>query len=201
MRSRFLVAVVASTVCLVAGCSSTTQGTPSPAPSANTTSLPRAGAPKVANPLKTTAFESKPCEAATKAEIESIGGKLESAELQPVGNGQSCLWIFAELTGTINGAMNLSEPEGLSHLYALKAQGSGLTTFKPLPDIGGYPAVAFANGGEDSGTCNLAVGVRDDMMYTLVTRLFDGSPAYNDACALSAKLATFAIKHLKEAQQ
>ncbi|MEC3980654.1 DUF3558 domain-containing protein [Amycolatopsis sp. H20-H5] len=192
---------MATAITFVAACSSTTQGTPNPAPSStNATGLPRAGAPKVANPLKTGAFESKPCQAATNTEIESAGGKLESAELQPVGNGQSCLWIFADLTGTINGAMNLSEPDGLSHFYALKAQGSGLTTFKPLPDIAGYPAVVFANGGENKGVCNLAVGVRDNMMYTLVTRLFDGSPGYNDPCGVNVKIAEFAVKHLKEAQ-
>lgn len=35
--------------------------------------------------------------------------------------------------GNISGALDVSQPDGLSHLYALKAQGSGLTTFKPLP--------------------------------------------------------------------
>ncbi|MFD5243023.1 DUF3558 family protein [Amycolatopsis sp. NPDC058340] len=96
--------------------------------------------------------------------------------------------------------MNVSQPDGLSHLYALTAQGSGLTTFKPLPNIAGYPAVEYANGGEGRGACQLAVGLRDDVTYVLVTQLRRGSAYLEDPCGLTVKLAEFAVQHLKAAQ-
>ncbi|MFC3453161.1 DUF3558 domain-containing protein [Amycolatopsis speibonae] len=200
MRFR-LVATVIATAAMLAGCGTENGGTPTPAPSSpNATELPRAGAPKVATPLDTAKFASDPCSAATNAEIEGVAGKLKRTEAEDIAGGRGCAWIFNDLAGSVSGGLNVSQPDGLSHLYALNKQGSGVTTFKPLPDIGGYPAVVFANGGEGAGNCNLAVGVRDNMMYTLVTKLFENNPAYNDPCGLNVKIAEFAIQHLKAAQ-
>ncbi|MFJ8910811.1 DUF3558 domain-containing protein [Amycolatopsis sp. NPDC102389] len=72
--------------------------------------------------------------------------------------------------------------------------------FNVLPNIAGYPAVQYANGGEDPGACQLAVGLRDDMTYVLVTQLRRASPYLDDPCGLSVKIAEFTIKHLKMTQ-
>jgi len=204
MRSRSMVvlAVAASAVSLLAGCNGENPGKPTgqPTSSAAESGLPRAGAPKVATPLKTTALEANACEAASTSEIDSAGVTLKTAEPQEISGGKGCLWILTNTSGTVTGNLNVSQPDGLSHLYALKAQGSGVTTFQPVADIAGYPAVIYANGGEGPGVCNLAVGVRDDMMYVLTTQLFSGSPKYNDACGLLKKFGEFAVQHLKAAQ-
>ncbi|WP_233594671.1 DUF3558 domain-containing protein [Amycolatopsis sp. WAC 04169] len=196
-----LVSVLAVAALLAVGCSTKTSGTAEPStPLPDATDLPRAGAPKVTAPLKTEQLTNDPCGAATDADIEGIAGKLKGSKVEQIGGGPTCSWVLADLAGSINGGLNVSQPDGLSHLYALKRQGSGVTTFKPLPDIAGYPAVVFANGGEGAGNCNLAVGVRDDMMYTVVTALFDNSPGYNDPCGSSVRVAELAIQHLKAAQ-
>ncbi|GAB3703277.1 hypothetical protein GCM10027598_02240 [Amycolatopsis oliviviridis] len=199
IRMRFrLVSILAAACVLTAGCTGETGGKTEPSiPNSDTTALPRSGAPKVKSPLKSEMLANEPCSAATDTEIEGLAGKVKSSKVEQIAGGPTCSWILADLAGSINGGLNVSQPEGLSHLYSLKQQGSGVTTFKPLPDIAGYPAVVFANGGEGAGNCNLAVGIRDDMMYTVVTALFDDSPAYNDPCGTSVKLAELAIQRLK----
>ncbi|MEU3763532.1 DUF3558 domain-containing protein [Amycolatopsis keratiniphila] len=193
-------AITCTTLLLATGCNGTsTSASPTPAP-ASSTGLPRAGAPAVQSPLKTDLLATDPCGAATKAEVEAVGGTLKSAAAEDIANGRGCAWIFAKSAGNISGALNVSQPDGLSHLYALRAQGSGLTTFKPLPDIAGYPAVEYANGGEGRGACQLAVGLRDDVTYVLVTQLRRGSAYLEDPCGLTVKLAEFAVQHLKAAQ-
>lgn len=198
-----VLALVISAAALIAGCNGENPGKPAagqPASSAAESGLPRAGAPKVATPLKTTALETNACAAASESEINSTGVTLKTTEPQEIAGGKGCLWIFTNTSGTVTGNLNASQPDGLSHLYALKAQGSGVTTFQPVADIAGYPAVVYANGGEGPGVCNLAIGVRDDMMYVLTTQLFNGSPKYNDACGLLTKIGEFAVQRLKAAQ-
>ncbi|MFI9449007.1 DUF3558 domain-containing protein [Amycolatopsis sp. NPDC052450] len=173
---------------------------PTPAPASPSAGLPRAGAPAVRTPLKTDLLTTDPCGAATKSEVEGVGGALKSASAEDIAGGRGCAWIFASSAGNVSGALNVSQPDGLSHLYALKAQGSGVTTFKPLPDIAGYPAVEYANGGEGQGACQLAVGLRDDMTYILLTQLRRGSPYLSDPCGLSVKIAEFTIHRLKAVQ-
>lgn len=202
MRRLIIAATITCTTLLfVTGCNGDkTPGSPTPAPASSSAGLPRAGAPAVQSPLKTDLLATDPCGAATKSEVEGVGGALKSATAEDIAGGRGCAWIFANSAGNVSGALNVSQPDGLSHLYALKAQGSGVTTFKPLPDIAGYPAVEYANGGEGQGACQLAVGLRDDMTYVLVTQLRRGSPHLNDPCGLSVKIAEFTIQHLKAAQ-
>ncbi|WP_410601431.1 hypothetical protein [Amycolatopsis sp. lyj-90] len=69
--------------------------------------------------------------AATDAEIKSTGVTLRVSEPQVIAGGKGCLWNFTKVSGTVTGNLNVSQPDGLSHLYALKSQGSGLTTFQP----------------------------------------------------------------------
>ncbi|GAB3703272.1 hypothetical protein GCM10027598_02230 [Amycolatopsis oliviviridis] len=201
MRRLIIAATITCTTLLFAtACNGDkTSGNPAPAPTSSA-GLPRAGAPAVQSPLKTDLLATDPCGAASKTEVESVGGALQSAEAEDIAGGRGCAWIFAGFAGDVSGALNVSQPDGLSHLYALKAQGSGVTTFKPLQDIAGHSAVEYANGGEGQGACQLAVGLRDDMTYVLVTQLRGGNPYLDDPCGLSVKIAEFAIQHLKAVQ-
>ncbi|RSN59061.1 DUF3558 domain-containing protein [Amycolatopsis sp. WAC 04182] len=203
LRTRRLIiasTIICTTLLLATACNDDkTSGSPTSAP-ASSSGLPRAGAPAVRSPLKTDLLAADPCGAATKTEVEGVGGALKSTAAEDIASGRGCAWIFAESAGNVSGALNVGQPDGLSHLYALKAQGSGVTTFKPLPDIAGYPAVEYANGGEGKGACQLAVGLRDDVTYVLVTQLRRGNPYLDDPCGLSVKIAEFTIQHLKAVQ-
>jgi hypothetical protein len=72
-----------------------------------------------------------------------------------------------------------------------------LTTFKPVAPIEGYPAVIYANGGEGNAVCTPAVGVRNDLVYTVSPQLRTGNPYLSDPCGIAAKMSAFAIQHLK----
>lgn len=76
-------------------------------------------------------------------------------------------------------------------------QDGTLTSFTPLPPIDGYPAVSYAQGGEGEGVCTLAIGVRDDLLYTVIARLDTGNPHRSDPCGVAAKIGSFGIEYLK----
>ncbi|MFC9250572.1 DUF3558 family protein [Amycolatopsis thailandensis] len=94
---RFL--LLAAAVSILAGCGTETEGTAAPAPPArDATSLPRAGAPKVAKPLKTALLETDACAAATESEVAGTGVALKTTEPQVIAGGKGCLWIFTEVS-------------------------------------------------------------------------------------------------------
>ncbi|GAB3703267.1 hypothetical protein GCM10027598_02220 [Amycolatopsis oliviviridis] len=145
----------------------------------------------------TAAFEADPCSAVPTAEIEAIGGKIKNSRLEDLTMGNACSWVFQNSPNTVSAGLVTGNKDGLSALYAQSATG-GLTTFKPVDPVAGYPAVIFANGGEGRGTCTLAVGVRDDLVYTVIPRLSDYHPSFADPCGMATKVAAAAIKHLKK---
>jgi hypothetical protein len=135
----------------------------------------------------------------TSEQVTQVGGQVRSNRVDVLAAGKLCTWVFANGAGTAAAGVDTLDKDGLSHLYALKAQNSGVTTFKPQNPVLGYPAVVFANGGETPGTCQLAVGLSNETTYTVISRLSTGSPMLTDPCALSTKIAEFAIEHLKGA--
>ncbi|WP_156096276.1 DUF3558 domain-containing protein [Amycolatopsis jejuensis] len=199
--------VLGLTAMLGTACTSTTSGAPAPAnsagsaPSSGADQLPHHGAPAVTTPLQTTAIETDPCSAITNDQISQVNGKVKSnaVEQDPAG-GKRCAWTFENWElGKISAGVDTIDKDGLSHLYALKAQGSGVTTFEPQSPILDYPAVVFANGGEDPSRCQLAVGLSNKTMYFVFATLRQESAYYNAPCDLTKKVAEFAIKHLKGA--
>ncbi|MBB5853863.1 DUF3558 domain-containing protein [Amycolatopsis umgeniensis] len=188
-----------ATVALVGGCSEQKTGKPSPTNAPSSAALPSDGAPAVTNPIaNTAAIETDPCTAVPAAEIETIGGKIDGSRIEPMTMGKGCTWSFADGPSTVNAGLVTGNKQGLSTLYAQKARG-GLTTFKPVDPIDGYPAVIYANGGEGKGTCTLAVGVRDDLVYTVIPLLSSDHPMLADPCGMATKIAAAAIKNLKGA--
>ncbi|WP_037307303.1 DUF3558 domain-containing protein [Amycolatopsis orientalis] len=197
-HARKLLSIAAvGAVVLAGGCSDQKTATPaSPAPSS--ARLPTNGAPAVMNPiLNTSQAETDPCSTVTTAQIEEIGGKVERSEQEQMTMGKACAWIFAKGANTVSAGLVAGNKPGLSSLYAQNAT-SGLTTFKPVEQVVGYPAVVYANGGEGPGTCTLAVGVRDDLVYTTIPRLGSDHPSYSDPCGLATKVAAAAIENLKK---
>ncbi|RSN37883.1 DUF3558 domain-containing protein [Amycolatopsis sp. WAC 01416] len=193
---RFLLLAAAASL-LTGGCGAQVTGTATTsAPSS--ARLPSDGAPAVTDPIAATAsVEADPCSAIPTAEIEAIGGKVKNSRLDDLTMGNNCVWVFQESPNTVSAGLVTGNKDGLSALYAQNAT-SGLTTFKPVDPINGYPAVIFANGGEGEGNCTLAVGVRDDLVYTVIPRLTDHHPSFSDPCGMATKVAAAAINHIKK---
>ncbi|WP_037307309.1 DUF3558 domain-containing protein [Amycolatopsis orientalis] len=201
-HARKLLSIAAvGAVVLTGGCSDQKTGTPTSAatPAPSSARLPANGAPRVTNPiLNTSQAESDPCSTVTTAQIEEIGGKVEKTEIDDGTFGKSCGWIFEEGPSSVTAGLLPGNKDGLSSLYAKHAQG-GLSTFTPVDSIEGYPGVIYDNGGEGKGRCVLAVGVRDDLTYTVTPLLATGNPMLSDPCGLATKVASAAIKKLKGA--
>ncbi|RSM66513.1 DUF3558 domain-containing protein [Amycolatopsis sp. WAC 01376] len=192
---RFLLLAAAASL-LTSGCGTQVTGTATTsAPSS--ARLPSDGAPAVTAPINDTArVERDPCSAIPTAEIEAIGGKVERFRTVDLSEGLNCSWLFLEAPSTVSAGLVLGNKDGLSALYAQNSTG-GLTTFKPVDPVGGHPAVIYANGSEGRGTCTLAVGIRDDLVYTVIPHLSSGNPMVADPCGMATKVAATAIKHLK----
>ncbi|RSN59059.1 DUF3558 domain-containing protein [Amycolatopsis sp. WAC 04182] len=198
-KATLLTIAALSSMALLGGCSDQKSGTPTPTSAPSPTGLPSNGAPAVANPIANTArYESDPCATIPTADIESIGGQVERSEQENMTMGKACAWIFSKGANTVSAGLVAGNKDGLSSLYAQNATG-GLTTFKPVEPVAGYPAVVYANGGEGPGTCTLAIGVRDDLVYTIIPRLGSDHPSYSDPCGLAAKVGAAGIKNLKGA--
>ncbi|AUI62528.1 DUF3558 domain-containing protein [Amycolatopsis sp. BJA-103] len=192
------IAALAS-VALLGGCSDQKTGTPTPTSAPSSTGLPTDGAPAVTDPIaNTAAAEADPCSTISNPEIESIGGKVKRSELEQLTMGNACAWVFQESPNTVSAGLVTGNKDGLSALYAQHATG-GLTTFKPVDPVNGYPAVIYANGGEGKGNCTLAIGVRNDLVYNVIPRLSSGHPSFSDPCGMAVKVAEAAIKNLKGA--
>ncbi|MEV6909496.1 DUF3558 domain-containing protein [Amycolatopsis sp. NPDC051071] len=199
VTATFMTIATLASVALLGGCSGEKTGNPTPTSAPPSTGLPSAGAPAVVDPItNTAAVESDPCSAIPTAELETIAGKVKRSRSEDMTAGKGCTWVFEVSPNTLNAGLVTGNKDGLSALYAQKAAGS-LTTFKPVYQIAGYPAVIYANGGEGKGNCTLAVGVRNDLVYNVIPRLSSEHPSYSDPCGLAVKVASAAIKNLKGA--
>ncbi|MGW4126602.1 DUF3558 domain-containing protein [Amycolatopsis japonica] len=195
----YLTLAALALVALLGGCSGKKPDAPPATGAPSSTGLPSGGAPAVTDPIaNTSAVESDPCGAIPTAEIETIAGKVKRTRAEDMTVGKACTWVFEVSPTTINAGLATGNKDGLGALYAQHAAGS-LTTFKPVDPVDGYPAVIYANGGEGKGNCTLAVGVRDDLVYTVIPRLSSEHPSYSDPCGLAVKVAAAAIKNLKRA--
>ncbi|MFK0243090.1 DUF3558 domain-containing protein [Amycolatopsis azurea] len=197
----FLSVAISAVVVFAGGCSDPKTGNPTsaPSPTAPSTQLPKDGAPAVAQPIKNTAgAETDPCSAVTTAQIEQFGGKVEKTVTDDSPLGKNCGWIFEEGPSNVNAGLVVGNKEGLSSLYAKKAHGD-FVTFKPIDSIEGYPAVTYGTTEGREGLCNLAVGLRDDLVYTVIPQLYTGNPMLADPCGMATKVAAAAIKNFKGA--
>ncbi|MBN9746200.1 DUF3558 domain-containing protein [Amycolatopsis sp. A1MSW2902] len=200
MRPRNSVAalITAGALASATACGGSTGGTAAPAMSSD--SVPASSqnmAPKVTQPIaKTSATETDPCSAVSVATVEGTASKVKETRTERSSLGNTCVWVFNNSGGNVSAGVVTANKQGVNALYIQNSRG-GLTTFKPQPPILGYPAVVYANGGETEGSCNLAVGIRDDVTYTVIAQLRHDSPVYSDSCGMATKIASAAITHLK----
>ncbi|HEY2061081.1 MAG TPA: DUF3558 domain-containing protein [Amycolatopsis sp.] len=185
---------------LVAGCSGQT-GTAVPASPASSTGL-RFGAPPVPAPLDPTPLETDPCAAMTPVQVASLGAPFKNEESKPADPlGPACSWSFATEDGrsSTTGAVFTGDPShgGISGLYGRQQMG-GLTKFQPFT-ANGYPGVIYdAASNTPPGSCPLAIGLRNDLTYTISVDLDGLDHPFADACELGKKVAGFVIQYLQK---
>lgn len=198
-------AVLAVTGVVVAGCSSSEAGDPEPGTGSTAAtsadgSLPHSGAPSVAQPIDTQRWQADPCSVITAQQFSSIG--LDDVDAEPNPNamaGPTCDWYPADATlaGFGGGFVTAHPPtEGLSRIYERHKLGE-YKVWQELEPIAGHPAVRADTKDESGqGMCGLAVGVRDDLVYSVLITDED-KEITKDPCAFAQKVATLAVETMK----
>ncbi len=208
MRIRPLTLLLGLT--LLASCSNTSEGTPRPTPTTETSAespsgsdepdgeeLPFAGAPKVNDPLETTRYQQDPCLALTSGQTEELNVN-SPGEPRDGALGNACNWGGKDDRRALVELAFLDEyPFGLSAAYQANEDGK-FDFFKVLPPIEGYPAVAFA-GTDDrqNGGCAVDAGVSDEIAFGVMIRLSTANVGEKDPCETAAMVAGMALRTMK----
>ncbi|WP_329047560.1 DUF3558 domain-containing protein [Amycolatopsis sp. NBC_01488] len=211
MRSKLIVLAVfvAVPAALLAGCTSTTGGAASPAPSASAaagTSSADPDVPKVAHPLDAGKYATDPCGLVPKDLLATLrytdAGEPHQAGDTPLTKaGPSCAWkIQGEGIGAqvILGTGNRDNGAGgLAGQYAAYRSGKVVRFLERAPDVEGYPAIYFDAADERSmGTCTMAVGIADDLSFSVQAQGYQGQ---DDSCGTATQLSAAVIKTLQGA--
>lgn len=200
-------------VLLVAGCTTTSEGTPKPDPGADTSNsgqsssaegspedgeLPSDGAPDVKDPLDISQFLENPCLALTAGQTGELGVS-QTGEPSEEKLGKVCTWRNPETHGSTAIRMIEKYRRGLSGAYSADKRGEYIY-FEPLEPIEGYPAVAYDNVDvRDTGGCGLAVGVANDLMFDVALQLSTQSVAEKkDPCEVAVVVAGMMLRTMKE---
>lgn len=206
MRNRLAVTLIAvlTTMALSAACSPETGDTPEhtaqPSQSQQPdVSLPRGGAPKVLNPVKTAKFETQPCSVASMSQLKLSGFEMRKTESRPENpSAADCKWYFktSGYGAVVAGFINLHN-EGLTALYERR---DSYILFDEIPSIAGYPAVIYGTSDRRSaGRCVISIGLRDDQNYEVSTGLISSNPDYTNPCKVAQKIAEIAVTTMKKA--
>lgn len=155
----------------------------------------------VGTPLDVSMLKQDICKAMTEEQAKTFPGTLTGNEVEHDGESDYCVWNYEGeryLLGSITGGLEIDNDQGLTQYYKQKATGSW--DVKPIDPIAGYPAVIHDVGMQSIGGCVIAVGVRNDLVYTASTQLGHGHPSRDTPCKAARKLAGLVIQNLKEAQ-
>jgi hypothetical protein len=210
MRIRHSVPLIAIVCCTVAGCTTTSVGEPTAAPTSgsstadsppsstgNEDDLPSAGAPKVEDPLEISRFEQDPCSTLTTDQIQNLNLPA-SGEEEEIPYGVGCTWRNSSTRGSASIGIINGTGTGLSGAYAANEEGK-YSYFNPLPDIEGYPAVATdTHDRRSSGICIVLVGVTDQVAVQFSVRLSDANVGQKEPCEVAAEVAGMALQTMKD---
>ena len=162
------------------------------------------GAPSVQNPLDTASFQKEPCKSLSPQQIQTLGlGNVPGeADLESNG-GPACDWS--------NVVSDAPDPMLLSVTYMTQGQGlkqdyakrNEYPNFKEAPAVDGYPAVMGANNDpippEQSGACDISVGISNDLTVTVQTSATTGAVKAN-SCAKAQQVAGEVVNTVKSGQ-
>ncbi|MDI5975323.1 DUF3558 domain-containing protein [Amycolatopsis magusensis] len=190
----------------LAACSGETGGKPRPvetaAPQGSPTGQPPDG-PSIPDPLDASPFLGNPCDLTPQAKLSGLGytepGEPKTEDdVAKVLAGPSCHWRGTEpgvgMTVQVQTGNRDAGIGGVAGLEKAK-QSRQLGFLEQTEGIGGYPA--FFAGQSDrraTGTCALAVGIADDLTFTVTSLGYQGA---QDSCDNSAGVAAIVIDTLK----
>jgi hypothetical protein len=206
-------------VVVVAGCTTTSEGTPSPTPTSDATvestistpqpsgtseprgdELPYAGAPEVDNPLDTTRFQQDPCQSLTAAQAQELNVNWPG-ELREAALGNRCRFKGVSDPGArVEVAFLDKDPRGLSAEYQAEEDGKW-EFFEVLDPIEGHPAVARA-GTDDrpNGGCTVVIGASNEIAFEVALLLSQANIGVKDPCETAAMVAGMALQTMKAGQ-
>jgi hypothetical protein len=205
MRIRHTAPLIGLLCLVLAGCTTTSQGEPTPETTTSTDSsftdhnddLPTNGAPKVDNPLDATRFEQDPCATLTVKQATDLNVPTTGEPTDIVG-GVGCEWANRETRGWVLVGFFTDSDNGLSAIYAANERGD-LAFFEPLPDINGHPAVATdIDDRRARGICTVLVGVTDELVMQISVRLSEANADEKDSCEVTVDVADVALQTLEE---
>lgn len=184
------VALAATIIALVAGCSSGAGTTATTTGTASTGStLPAAGAPKVTNPLDTTKYQQNPCSVLAPAQLQALGNHGAGKPRQGPP-GPTCQWIDPSSSDSLAVSFYTTPAQiriGLTGSYQNR---SSFRLFQPT-QVNGYPAViASQTDTGQHGSCDVLVGTADDILVNFRIIVGAGEPQYTNACPVAVNEAT-----------
>jgi hypothetical protein len=204
MRTRPLVLLLGLT--LLAGCTSTSEGTPRPTATSDTAGnegpddaeLPFAGAPAVNDPLNTEQFQQNPCQSLTTAQAQEL--VVVTGEPYDGTLGNACKWKSSDdRLAYVDVRFLTDDPRGLSALYQANEDGA-YVYFDQLDPIEGYPAVTRGGtDGREGGRCTVVVGTSNEDAFEVVLRLSQANVGELDPCETAAMVAGMALQTMQAA--
>jgi hypothetical protein len=182
---------VAASVLLV-GCGSGSNGSTGTSTSAAPSSAAGDPSLKVPAPLPADGLIDNPCSALSNSELTDIG-LLTSGQVN-AESPKLCRWKSS--TNELNSISLSAVPQnkgGISDIYAQKARSA---YFEPVT-LSGYPGVyASTDDARPSGSCQLWVGVTDQLAVSIITGISSG-PNKTDPCPIAKKVGDGMVAHLE----
>lgn len=190
----------------VASCSSTTEGVPdavqSPEDSSSSVSTtdPRY---LVEEPLDVSQFLSRPCDLIPRGPLESLGidpesgrAKLPEDDVVAAEVGPYCSWPEGD-TNLSAGIQSGNTERGTGGLAGLRlSYEQGRYKLWEETSNSGYPAVYLGVADRRAeGSCQLAVGVSEDMTFTVSADVYSEDP--ESACRVVDEVAADVIQNLR----
>lgn len=212
MRKQILAFGAAVAITVLASCSDATAGDPSPAgQEGGSTNADSGGSesevPQVKEPLNADPYLKRPCDVVAKSVISSVGNirpgepDVNSKAAKKL-TGPSCGWFskgnervqFSLVFETVHRDNGTG---GIKGVY--KGKELGLVDYVrsvKVPGHSGYPAaISGSNGDEQKGECSLAVGISNDLLFSVG---FSDWENPQQACPSALKVAASALDTLKK---
>jgi len=163
------------------------------------TTLPYAGAPKVITPLPASVLSGDPCKDALTSEqiTQAVGPDPELRPGTTPTVGPKCSWSNTQTNGQVFVGFGTLLHTGLSGIYQNTQPKSGV--WKELPDIQGFPAVAYAGskGTTPKDYCVVTVGVADDLTVDIGVTLGRTKVGAADPCEVAPGIADQVVTTLR----
>ncbi|WP_406640819.1 DUF3558 domain-containing protein [Amycolatopsis sp. WGS_07] len=199
MNRRSLTPLLAAIGTAAASCSggNATPASSVPSPPA---ALPYAGAPKVEHPLPSSVLSGDPCrDPLTAGQLKEILGTTTPPKSEDIpATGPTCHWGNLDSGAGLDIFYDIRTRQGLSSVYQNTKPKT--TTWRPLPLIQGFPAVAFSinTGSRVDDSCDVSVGIADDYTVDAALNLGRGKAGKADPCELTAKVADMVVTNLRQ---